>query len=391
MEMAIQSADFNCRFKTLTDAPKIDFDDEASRFASGDEGRDLAIAGARSAEISLTEKVSWAGAVTTVPNWGKIMKAMGHVVKKYTTTGLEFLPSPFANEITATIWIINPENGAAPTQTIYRYRGAHGGNGSSFGVGKIGDTYMLTGKIAAAYVGTQEITYAHARALTSPDTNIPEVMLNNSVTVPAVYGHSVASPVVSATVAALVTAESLSVGDRFFTADGTDTQDGALATAKGSAILKGDAFIVVTGGTTCTYSAGTKSVEISQFSLDFGGVVNPFLDQSTSTGNAYYATQDRDPRLSMNPYHVRKSLDDVDFVVTNQVEGTVIVQSAASNPHITLTVPRAQLLSPALASREGYQNTNRTYKCNRNNNGTAAMVSALPDYAMYGLLIGARS
>ena len=62
-EIAIQSADFNCRFKTLTDAPKIEPDDAASRFSSGDEGRDLSIMGARSGDISFTEKLSWAGSV----------------------------------------------------------------------------------------------------------------------------------------------------------------------------------------------------------------------------------------------------------------------------------------------------------------------------------------
>jgi len=391
IEVAIQSEDFNCRFKTLTDAPKIDMDDESSRFASGDEGRDLAIAGARSGDITFTEKVSWAGSVTAIPTYAKIMKAMGHLVKKYTTTGIEFLPSVFANEITATIWIVNPENGAAPTYTVYRYCGAHGGNGSTLSASKVGDPYMLTGKLSAAYVGTYEISYAHARVLTSPDTNVPEVLLSNTVTVPAVYGHAVVSPVSCATVAALTTAESLMAGSRFYTADGTDTQDGALAIAKGSAIKKGDAFIMSVGDTACTFASGTKTVEISQFSLDFGGVVTPFIDQSTATGNAYYKTDDRDPKLTINPYHVRKSADDVDYVVTQQVEGIITIASALSNPHITTTIARSQLMSPGIASREGYVNTSRTYKCNRNNTGSGAMVSALPDGCVYGILIGARS
>jgi hypothetical protein len=391
MEMAIQSADFNCRFKTPTDAPKIDFDDEASRYATGDEGRDLAIAGARSGEISFTQKIAWAGAVTTVPTWAKALQAMGHLVKKYTSVGIGFLPHTWANEITATVWILMPENGAAPSTTVYRYRGAHGGNGCSLGSGKIGDVYMLTGKLSAAYVGTMEVPVSKARALTSPDTNVPEVFLNNSVTVPAVYGHAV-SPLAHtyASVAALVTGEALATGTRFYTSDGTDTTDGALATAKGSALKVGDAFTVASSST-CTYVAGTKNVEISQFSLDFGGVVGPFIDQSTSTGNAYFATQDRDPKFTCNPYHVRKSLDDIDITVTNQLTGPVTVKSAATSPHITIEVPNAQLLSPAIASREGYVNTNRTYRALRNNTGAGAAESTIPDQVMYEILIGARA
>lgn len=471
IEVAIQCVDFNCRFKTLSDAPKIDFDDEASRFATGDEGRDQAIAGARSAEISFTQKMAWAGDVSTIPTWAKVMRVTGHDIKKHVAltgygtgvgpsgyadlesliddnlfvagdyfftadgsdtingelevikgnalitndsfkvganrkyqgkavdpsgyatlalliageglstgdmfyshdgtdttdsalaaakallssvalapadsfqvgagdtavylnqtatwsgSGIEFLPSTFANEVTGTVWVFSPENGAAPTQTIYRYRGVHGGNGCSVGVGKIGDVYMMTMKLNAAYVGTEEIPYASARALTAPDTSIPEVMLSNSVTVPARSGGSTVS----------------------------------------------------------------KAVEISQFSLDFGGVVNPFLDQSTTTGNAYFATQDRDPKFTCNPYHVRKNADDVDYIVSNMVTGQVMVKSALVNPHITIEVPNAQLLSPALASREGYVNTNRTYRCLRNDLGGGRADVAMPDSAMYSILIGVRA
>ena len=389
VEIAIQSADFNCRFKTLSDAPKVDFDDEASRFATGDEGRDLSIAGARSAEINFTEKLSWAGAVATVPTWAKLMRTMGHAIKTYTTKGIGFLPHTWANETTATIWVIAPENGMNPTSTVYRYRGAHGGNGSSISVGKIGDVWTLTGKYSAAYIGTMEIKFLYARALTSPDSTVPEVMLSNSVIVPAVFGHS-CTPHSYATVAALVTAEVLTTGGYFFSADGTDTTDVALATAKGTAVMPGDIFKVLSAST-CSYQAPSKAVEISQFSLDFGGVINPFIDQSTSTGNAYYATQDRDPRFTCNPYHVRKSADDIDFSLTQMLTGTITVASAFTAPHLTIEIPNAQMLSPALASREGYVNTNRTYRCLRNNTGTGIKESALPAQAMYELLIGARA
>ena len=326
-EMALQSADFNCRFKTLTDAPKVEFDDESSRFATGDEGRDVAIAGARSAEINFTEKFAWGGAVSTVPVWAKLMRSMGHLVRKWTTTGIEILPHTNANEITSTIWVISQENGMAPTSTIYRYAGCHGGNGCSISAGKIGDPYMLTGKYSGAYIGTTEISAANARVLTSPETSIPEILLNNTLTVPA----------------------------------------------------------RVIGSTT------TKNIEISQFSLDFGGVVNPFIDQSTSTGYAYYVTSDRDPKFTCNPYHTRKTSDDVDYIVTNQTAGEITLKSAPTSPHITIYIPNAQLLSPAIASREGYVNTNRTYKCNRNNLTGTAVDSSIPDYAMYSILIGARA
>ena len=390
IEMAIQSADFNCRFKTLADAPKIDPDDESERFATGDEGRDPAIMGARSGEITFTQKLAWAGAVSTVPKWRKIMESLGHVMRRYTSTGIGFLPHTWANEITATIWILAPENGAFPTSTVYRYRGAHGGNGSSIAVGKVGDVYMLTAKYNAAYVGTMDISIAHARSLTSPETTIPEVMLSNSITVPSVYGRAVV-PSGYAIIAALVTGKSLQEGSRFYSVDGSDTTDNALAMAKGSALVKGDSFTVDAGGTAVTYVTSEKAIDISQFSLDFGAMVTSYIDQSTSTGNAYFATTDRDPRFTCNPYHVPKGDDDMDFVVTNGVCGKVKIQSALTSPHLTIDIPNAQLLQPAIASREGYVNTNRTYRPLRNNQGAGKKESELPDQVMYEILIGDRS
>lgn len=456
VEMAIQKEDFNCRFKTLTDAPKIDFDDEASRFATGDEGRDQAIAGARSGEITFTQKLAWAGQVYVKPVWTKLMRAMGHIFRRngkgiftnsggYATldtfiaeyglgvndkfftndgvdiddgslatakaravvqgdsfvvtavspagaityigcAGVEFLPHPWANEETATIWIIAPENGMNPASTVWRYRGAHGGNGSSIGASKIGDVYMLTGKFNAAYVGTIELSNEQARVLTSPETNIPEILINNICTMPAVYGVST-TPSGFANFTALKDNYGLVVGSRFYTSDGLDTSDSALTGVKYAPLVKGDSF-VMTGASTFEYVPSTKELEISQFNLDFGGVVNPFIDQSTSTGNAYFATQDREPKLTVNPYHLTMSKDDLDFVVTNQICGPVRVASAITNPHITIKVPNAQLLNPAIASREGYINTNRTYRALRNNLGNDALDITLPDGVMYSILIG---
>ena len=310
-------------------------------------------------------------------------------IKYINCAGVEFIDHTWANEGTATIWIIAPENGMSPASTVWRYRGAHGGNGSSIGASKIGDVYMLTGKFSAAYVGTIEMSNAQARVLTAPETNVPEILINNICTLPAVYGTSVI-PSAYATVALLVTGETLVVGSRFYSVDGSDTTDTALATAKGSGVVKGDSFKVLTSST-CQYVPATKEMEISQFNLDFGSMVNPFLDQSTSTGNAYFATQDREPKFTCNPYYLTMSKDNIDFVVTNQICGPVSVASGLTNPHITINIPNAQLLNPAIASREGYMNTNRTYRALRNNLGLGALDATLPDSVMYSILIGKKS
>jgi len=243
-----------------------------------------------------------------------------------------------------------------------------------------------------------ELPLSQVRTLTSPDTQTPEVMLNNLVTVPAVYGKIIPDAMAPTancasfeTMAAANTALNL-VGCRFYTADGTDFGDGSLTAAKGAPLVPGDAFVAenLEGEITPIPQTGNKNVEVSQFSLDFGGTVNPFIDQSTATGNAYYATQDRDPKLTLNPYHVKKTLDDIDSVVSNMITGPVSVQSAPTSPHITIELPNAQLLSPAIAAREGYLSTTRTYRALRNNITGAPMDASLPDSAMYEILIGQR-
>jgi hypothetical protein len=188
----------------------------------------------------------------------------------------------------------------------------------------------------------------------------------------------------------MVTALSLATGARIYSSDGKDTTNAALATAKGSALLAGDQFLIASSSTV-TYAEPVKEVEISQFQLDFGITANPFIDQATATGHAYYAGQDREPKITMNPYHTRKTQDDIDFAVTQSCQGRVTIASALSSPHVTIEVARAQLMPPEIASREGYINTNRTYRALRNNQGGVSTEALLPDYAMYTVLIGTRS
>ena len=321
VEMVPQSADFNCRFKTISDAPKIDPDDEASRIATGDEGRDFSIMGARSTEINFTEKLAYAGSYTALPVWDKLARSSGHLRRSYTTTGIGYKPHTWSNEVTATIWMVTPENGFAPNSTVYRYVGCHGN--LTISAGKIGDPFMITGKYMGAYVGTQDITNAQARSFTSNFTTIPEVLLNDSVTVPSWVASAPAS----------------------------------------------------------------KTIQISQFTLDPGSVINPYVDQTTSTGYAYYVTSDRDCKLTLNPYHYTKAMDDVDYVVSNNITGQINIKS----PHMTIEVCNAQLMQPTLASREGYVNTERSYRALRNNLGSVASDSTVADSLIYEVLIGQRS
>lgn len=62
-----------------------------------------------------------------------------------------------------------------------------------------------------------------------------------------------------ATVAALASALGYSTGNIFHTIDGSDTQDGALTTAKGSGLVPGDSFKLTSGSTAVYYSYGYQA------------------------------------------------------------------------------------------------------------------------------------
>lgn len=324
VEMALQSTDFDCRFKTVTHTPKIDFDDESSRFATGDEGRDLSIAGARSGEINLTEKFSIGSTDPygiNPPKWDKAMISCGHVRNKYGSgIGYEYIPSIYANERTATIWIFAREDSVSQNGMIWRYCGCHGSY--SVGASKVGDVIMNTFKFNGAYVATAQIASKYFRVLTSPDTTIPEIMINNTVTVPAIVDDTIT----------------------------------------------------------------TKNVQISSWSLDSATTLNPLIDQGTTTGYSHFVGNDRDPKLTINPYHTSKNLDDLDTLVSTQVTGTCTIETNQT----TFEICNGQTLNPAIASREGYINTNRTIRALRNNLGDGATDTDLPDSCMYSVLIGMR-
>lgn len=386
VEVVPTSADFDCRFKTVSDTPKYEFDDEAARYASGDEGRMQSYAAAQTGEINFTQHVSWSGDVTIRPKYSKIMEICGHVVKNYSTKGIGFLPSNYANDITATVWVLTNDNSCSPKSMIHRYSGVHGGNGCTIGCTKVGDIYSLTMKISGKFVGTMDVKNStlNFREITAPDCVLPEKMLKNTLTVPMVRGKLASGTFVSAT--ALISGLGLTIGKMFFASDDAwDTTDGALATAKESSVNIGDVFIV-TSSSTISFYGNTGTLQISQFSLDMGGVVNPVYDQGDESGILFYCTTDREPKVTINPYMLTKEDDDLDFLIKNSITGNLKIVSQ----HMTIEVPRAQLMSPAIANREGLQNTNRTYRCLRNDIGCGVTNEDIPAWAMYEILIGAR-
>ncbi len=114
-----------------------------------------------------------------------------------------------------------------------------------------------------------------------------------------------------------------------------------------------------------TFTIDSVVRNISTWQLDTGNENSPLFDQAESTGvEAFYITK-REPRFSCNPL-AAFGIDDYGYLA-NGVTGCPQqpeISLAANN--FTLIIPKAQKLSMAVASREGYISFDQTWKCGAN-------------------------
>lgn len=78
----LTSVDFDVRVRNPTVTATIEADDEASKYATGDHGEDVAVMGAQSASIEFSVKMSSTNG-TTSPKWWKFAEACGCEIKTY--------------------------------------------------------------------------------------------------------------------------------------------------------------------------------------------------------------------------------------------------------------------------------------------------------------------
>lgn len=140
-----------------------------------------------------------------------------------------------------------------------------------------------------------------------------------------------------------------------------------------------------------TFSIGGTTQKISTFSLDAGNDIQPVIDQDDATGYKHYYIASRKPRFSCNPLGVLNATDDVLARVNGMDNDAISLATAGTPPHFTLDIPRAQLMNPAIADREGLSAWDQNYKCLRNHNGSAAANASIPDECTWELLQGARA
>ena len=337
VEVIPQNSDYNLRLRGQTLAITIDFDDEASKYATGDHAEDFAIPGFQKAAVSVTEKISVPA--TTIsgpafPLWSKLLSAMGLQLSEYVTggtlKGMGFRRLAAADDITCTVYITEKQAGASPTAMQWRISGAK----ASGTLGASGNSPVLTlvANLTGVFQGNQTITNANIPQLTSPETAIPVVMKNTTV---ALKDFTVASPT-------------------------------------------------------------TLQRAITKFSLDFGNDIQPIIGQYSSTGYLYFFIASSKPKLILDPLQLPKETEDLEAIVQTNEPRTLDISFTNSSPVLTLEVPNAQLAPhPTFGANNGLRSHERSYRCLRNNLGSSygggAANTALPDECVFELLIGTRS
>jgi hypothetical protein len=306
----LAAEDFNTRVFAPEVSPIFEVDDEGAKFATGDHGETTSIIGAQSGTITFTEKLAWGGAVTTIPNWFKWFNACGYETQTYTSTGIGLWPKKNIDCRTMTIGVYERDR-CAGTGTVYMFAGCIGTvEFGCDGVGKpLSAKFTFTGKLVE--IADVSAPAMSALLLTSPDTELPDKLLN----------------------------------------------------------------------TTLTF--GATSFKISSFKLTAGNAVTPIIDQSDTTGYLAYGISARKPRFSCNPLMQLLADDSVYSRLVNETTGAITL----TMQNLIIKAPVAQLLSAAVANREGLVSWDQNYKLCRN--GTSD--SDLDDECTHEILIGTKS
>ena len=141
---------------------------------------------------------------------------------------------------------------------------------------------------------------------------------------------------------------------------------------------------------------GATAEKISSFSLDFGHEVTPLYDQSTAAGVERYTITARRPRLSMNPLAQLVAQRDVWTDMTSGLTGcppthAIGIGDTGIAQKFFVLAPKAQLLTSALANREGLVNWDQNWKLMNNGETGAVADDDLAAETTFEILQGTRA
>jgi len=304
---AITSGDYDVRARNVElGSLTVEFDNESSKFATGDHTRDEAIAGVTKGEISFDIKLA-PGEFDTVTSAGslqydKYLEGAG-LISEYVGDGVTpgkyvFTPGKAGDVNTCTIGLVDVESGSSPKTIEYKLGGAM--SSLTIGVEGAGKPIIanlgFSGKIAGVSELSATPVYSDSDALSS-------------------------------------------IADKFFnyTVRVTDLSDDS-----------------------------TEEFCINSFSLESGASLNSLMCQSDASGILYDSITSRDPRITINP--LLKSLTDWNF--WSAINGEGVYKLEILGDQIEIVVPRGQFISPSISDDGGYLRNELVMRPLRNVEGT---------------------
>jgi hypothetical protein len=186
--LAPTTNEHNIRFRNIEYTINTENDDDNSKYANGHHGEDESIPGMRSVTITASFRMTYGGAVATVPNWWQAAYACGlegigwdsgsAVAIGSAVEGISLVPRESKDDTTYSICIYEEEIGSSPVITELQAAGCMGNmvmTAENIGGDWIANV-TFTGKL-------NDIVDGSAVALTSPQTQIGEKMLSNTFTI----------------------------------------------------------------------------------------------------------------------------------------------------------------------------------------------------------------
>lgn len=413
----LQPAHFNTRMRALTNAPKINFDEEGAQFATGDHRKDQSIATTQEGETGFEEKVAVSickgtGLTVdiTIDGNGSILTAVPHALGGGTgykvgdlVSVLDVAPAQRGELVVTSVstggavtslFIVNPGVAYSTLST----------NSTIWLLLPQWAKFMRGSGHAVRFYGVTGVGFQRLSACDNVTMTIWKVDIQTGASPKAIawqYSGCFADGSLDGENTKTYTLKMKPKGKFIGTQEILST-DPIWPKLTGPDITTPEKMIAnicetITGGCATIASAGTTisgtalSEHISKFSLVYGNNIGVLPYQKDTTGYDYYCATDAKPKLTINPLMKPKSDEDVISNALAQQEVDVLIQSALFNPNISIECPRAQMDSPSPTDAGGFIELGKVFGLHGNNIGAGPVQSVLPDEAAYEILIGARS
>ena len=165
-------------------ATEVSYDPEvqmyARKCAKGDYSHDVSIAGKRSCKVTFKVDFREGATIATAPNYFKCYKSCAVKETVYGATGIGLSTNADYSNVTATIEIVERDEGTAPSQVVVKVKGAMGNVKTGFN--SVGEPINAEFEFTGVLSSIEDRAFGSLLTPTAFDTNLPQAVLSATVT-----------------------------------------------------------------------------------------------------------------------------------------------------------------------------------------------------------------